>query len=201
MDYPLAIQHRGPASKLWPERNAQAGIVLHSLEGYVPYALQEIDDEAIALSWHFTVAADGLVYQHYDLWESPWHAGTKAANIRLIGIEHEGVAGVPLTDIQRNASVALVQWIADESGLVLSRDAATRTLWEHNEIPGAQTTCPNGRIPWEAYTMPTYGPNQSKDLDLTVVMPNVETVAVGFEPPSQQWPKGRDVYEVRVSRL
>jgi len=186
MDYPSAVQHRGPASKVWPDVNADIGIICHSLEGYVGPALAELDDRAQQLSWHFTIAYDGTIYQHYDLTESPWHAGTHAANAEFIGIEHEGVTGEALTDAQSQASVSLVWWIAHELGwATLSRDGAGKNLWEHHEVPGASTTCPNGRIDWERYL--------EVPLDLAVVGLNVQTIYKGFDTATNQY-----VYEIRV---
>lgn len=165
MNYPPAIQHRGPADKIWPDANARAGVILHSMEGFIGPALAELDNESVQLSWHFSVAADGTVYQHYDLEQSPWHAGTHAQNARLIGVEHEGVQGTPLTEPQIAASLALVEWIGEQCGWPLVRDGANKTLWEHHEVPGANTTCPNGRIPWSRY-MPDANHADNYDIGL-----------------------------------
>lgn len=146
--YPAAIQRVGPDWKRWPDANTHQGAILHSMEGYEGGAWSQLDGPAQA-SWHFSVMKDGRAYQHYPIDQSPWHAGTKRGNTTLIGIEHEGMVGEPLTNTQRDASVALVRWLAVECGWLMSRDPATRTLWEHREV--GQTTCPNGRIPWEYY--------------------------------------------------
>ena len=118
------------------------------MEGYEGGAWSQLDGNAQA-AWHFSCMADGRVFQHYPIDQSPWHAGNKAGNVTLIGIEHEGVAGEALTPQQLAASKALVSWLAAECGWVATRAPGSRTLYEHNEI--GTTTCPNGRIPWLEY--------------------------------------------------
>jgi N-acetyl-anhydromuramyl-L-alanine amidase AmpD len=115
------------------------------------------------VSWHFTVLKDGAVWQHYGLDSSCWHAGNRANNARLIGIEHEGKAGEPLTEAQTQASVSLVRWIAATQGWPLERH--TRLL-EHNEVYA--TACPSGRIPWERY-VPENDPNHEDGFDTGLV--------------------------------
>ena len=97
MEYPGATQRPGPAWKVWPTANAIAGVILHSMEGAEAGAWSVLDGPLQA-SWHFSVMRDGRVFQHYPLDASPWHAGSRAQNVRLVGIEHEGQAGEPLTD-------------------------------------------------------------------------------------------------------
>ena len=150
-------QHPGPVEKAWPERNVCTGIVLHSMEGGADAAMHMLDGNP-AVSWHYSVLKGGTILQHYADSVSCWHAGSKAQNLRLIGIEHEGKAGDPLTPAQLASSVALVRELCRVHGLPMSRVNGNKTLWEHNEVPGAATTCPNGRIPWEAY-VPEYPVN------------------------------------------
>lgn len=146
MKYPEAIWQPGPTWKVWSEDNAIAGVIEHSMEGEDEGAWSVLNGDTQA-SWHFSVMYDGAVFQHYGLSSTPWHAGSKAQNIRLIGVEHEGRKGEPLTPAQLKASVALTRWIARQGGWRMERG---KTLFEHREV--SNTTCPNGRIPWEYYT-------------------------------------------------
>ena len=148
VNYPLAIQVPGHPSKVYSEKNSGVGVILHSMEGYWSYANDEVQDAQIPLSWHFSVLKNGVVEQHYPLSASCWHAGNKQANTTLIGIEHEGVKGEPLTEAQVQSSLLLVRWVAAQQGWEMERGV---TMFEHNEI-NPKTTCPNGRIPWERYT-------------------------------------------------
>jgi hypothetical protein len=181
--YPHAIRRPGPPSKIWPGTNSVEGIVLHSMQGSLASAYTVLDDEAtnthgayIAASWTFSVAKSGVVFQHYALDQSPFHAGSKSQNLRLIGVELEGGPPgnltEPLTERQFAASVALARWIAVQGGFALSREAATRTLFEHREI--AATLCPSGRIPWDAFLA-------RAALDANVVGLNIATRYLGFD--------------------
>jgi hypothetical protein len=168
--YPRAEQRPGPAGKVYAGTNAIEGIVLHSMVGSLGGAFTVLDDESLtahstyrAASWHFSVARDGAVYQHYPLEACSFHAGSGIQNRRLIGVEHEGGppgnVSEPLTEAQLAASIDLALWIADRGGFVLSRGSgpvgpAPRTLFEHREL--AATLCPSGRFDavWGRYTQP-----------------------------------------------
>lgn len=133
--------------------NSGQGVVCHSMVGYLGGAMTELDNLLRRASWHFSVLQNGVVLQHYDSAAVTWHCGSEQGNGRLIGIEHEGgfdPVDEPLTDAQRNASVALVHWLAGEHGFPLVRGAG---LFEHNEVapPTDATNCPSHRIPWDAY--------------------------------------------------
>ncbi len=165
--YPGAISHPGPASKVWPDVNTREGVIEHSLEGGLAAGLAQLDG-AVEVSWHYTVAKDGRVYEHYPLTASCWHAGSHAQNARLIGVEHEGVAGEPLTIAQRDASVKLTRWIAAQCGFPLTRHDH---LLEHNEV--FATACPSGRIPW-GYYVPENDPNHQDGYDTGLTRINAE---------------------------
>lgn len=152
MIYPLAVQEPGPSWKQgYPPvfRNACRGVVCHSMVGSYSGAMSRLDSTDRA-SWHFSVTKGGQVYQHYDTEAITWHAGTPQWNQRLIGIEHEGGGpgneSEPLTVAQRDASVALVHWLAQQHAFPL---VVRVGLWEHRWL--SQTACPSGRIPWRYY--------------------------------------------------
>lgn len=155
--YPPATQRPGPIDKQGYGSvvvNACRGVVCHSMVGYRAGALIELDKASRRASWHFSVLQSGEVLQHYPVNAVTWHCGSAQWNGKLIGIEHEGgfdPVDEPLTDAQREASVALVRWLSQECGFPLERKVA---LWEHNEVapPSDATSCPSNRIPWDAYT-------------------------------------------------
>lgn len=115
--YPKAIVRPGPASKTGYgtlQVNAKRGVVCHSMVGFFAGAMAELDKLERRASWHFSILRDGRVFQHYDTDKITWHAGSVWGNSRFIGVEHEGgfsPENEPLTDAQREASVALVKWI------------------------------------------------------------------------------------------
>ena len=157
--YPDASRVLGPASKRLPGANPAAGVVCHSAEGYragLHAVLRETSGAKARTAWHFSVMQDGSVEQHYPITAVLGHcadwggdADGVDGNGTLVGIEHEGVAGEPLTEAQRESSVALVGWIARERGWIPER---RKTLWEHREISDTGTACPSDRIPWAYYT-------------------------------------------------
>lgn len=145
--YPEAIWYPDPTPNVYAGVNPASGAILHSAEGYRNGLWLGIENPGV--SWHFSILYDGSVWQHHDTTRRVWHAGSEFGNFNLIGIEHEGVVGEPLTPAQVKSSVALVRWLAREGrweGLQRGK-----TLFEHHEVNPA-TSCPNGRIPWAAYT-------------------------------------------------
>ncbi len=172
MNYPPAVQRPGQAWKQgYPGLavNARRGVICHSMVGRLADALARLDGPDTA-SWHFSVAQDGTVYQHYDAMAVCWHAGSRVWNGLLIGVEHEGGApgneSEPLTAAQLAASVALVRWLAANHGFSLSRARPQKTLWEHNEVYA--TSCPSGRIPWAEYEEDPMTPDEKAQFDALV---------------------------------
>lgn len=155
--YPGADVVSGPINKTGQPphtRNEARGAVLHSLEGFDSNITNVLFGSREA-SWHFSVLTDGRVLQHYTTDTIAWHAGGNA-NPYHVGIEHEGLAGQPLTEAQFQASLDLVRWLARENGWPgLVRGL---TLFEHNEFMA--TACPSNRIPWQAYMAPPPPPYQ-----------------------------------------
>src|SRR5262245_13228648 len=123
--YPGAWHYPGPASKAGYPGQATApkrGEVKHSAGGYLDGAHSVLMNLDIQSSWQFTIAYDH-VEQHYPLDACTWHGndtdpdGDVKANIDLVGIEHLGVAGEPLTAYQTQATIDLSRWMAAQYGL------------------------------------------------------------------------------------
>ena len=142
-------------------KGPKRGDVKHSAEGWAAY-LRFLVQSALAIkSWHFSVLTDGTIWQHYPVNVHCWHAGDTdddddvRANIELVGIEHEGLVGTPLTAEQTAATIEITKFCAE----FFERDAAYDRfpvqpsdgwmLVEHNEVSNAFTACPSGRIPWD----------------------------------------------------
>ena len=105
-------------------------------------------------SWHFSILRDGTLYQHYEIEDICWHCGLPGderrdtsliGNITLVGEEHEGYAGEPLT---LAAKTTTIQLTADLRMLcpIPEPPELRKNLWEHNWL--SSTACPSGRIPW-----------------------------------------------------
>lgn len=150
--YPEAIWLAGPVNKSgYPNVHVseKRGEIKHSMEGSFESAMNLLANIQIQASWHFSIKYDGTVYQHYWPTHITWHGGDKPQNVSHIGIEHEGVAGEPLTDAQTVATARLTAWLAGNRAAV--RFPALSDDWElaeHNEYH--PTACPSGRIPWDS---------------------------------------------------
>lgn len=151
--FPSATRVYGPTWKRRSGTNPVKGAVLHSAEGTAAGLQSVLGDEKSPVNWHFSILKDGTVWQHHPITARLNHAADTWGNDNLVGIEHEGRAGEPLTVAQRQASVALVHWLASERGWLPARTGAAKTLWEHNEISDTGTQCPSGRIPWSYYVL------------------------------------------------
>jgi hypothetical protein len=67
-------------------------------------------------------------------------------NVALIGIEHEGFAGEPLTASQLDATIELQEWCYSNFPTIKRPPALRSSHFEHGWLSG--TSCPSGRIPW-----------------------------------------------------
>lgn len=160
---PSAIRRDGPTTKMGYSgalgtTSPKRGEIKHSAEGTLDGAFGILDGPSSA-SWHFTVAKDGRIFQHYPAEVNCWHGNdTDAdqnvrANIDLIGVEHEGKVGEALTAAQLDATVRLTRYLAEVFGRTTFSRFPNQTGWtlvEHNEVGDAPTACPSNRIPWEA---------------------------------------------------
>ena len=157
---PFAIMRPGPTWKVGysfrGESGPKRGDVKHSAEGDWP-GLYAVLDGPAASSWHFTVGYD-RVEQHYPVGDYCYHAGdvdgdgAVAANIDLVGIEHLGSAGEPLTTYQVEMTIQVSLWCAEQYGIArfarYPEQEGVWTLVEHNQVSDMPTACPSGRIPW-----------------------------------------------------
>lgn len=148
-----AIRIDGIPDKVWSPRRAKQYVVNHSIEGNLGPALVPARFLSMAkdgngnytadaqASVTFVLHKDGRLIQMYDLTQSPWTSGSRAANEAGVAIETEGVAGELLNDAQVATYVRLIHELTPWFGFELSR--AKGTIKEHREL--AQTACPSGR--------------------------------------------------------
>ena len=162
-----AVRRPGPAYKQgysWlPQATPKTGEVKHSAEGFWPGVYGVLDGPRRA-SWHFTVGYD-RVEQHYPVFALCWHAGDVdndggvVANAELVGEEHLGLAGEPLTSFQGLATARLsrdLRQFFNWPGYGRRRQA-----WEHTEVSDEPTSCPSGRITWARIKEIVMPPNLS----------------------------------------
>src|SRR4029453_7271470 len=105
--------------------------------------------DVCAFDLHFTVGE--YIEQHYPIDAVTWHAndtdpdGMVKGNNALVGIEHIGIAGEPLTPGQIDNTVRLTQWLAEQFGRTAygryPRQFRCWTMAEHNQIGNDPTAC------------------------------------------------------------
>ncbi len=144
-----------------PDRAMEAieGEVNHSAEGSMAALLGEIHNLTRAASWTFSIGEDGRIVQHYPLESITWHCGRKGdldpnteitGNVALLGKEHAGKAGTPLTALQEDASVRITRFVRATSFAGDNPPELAVNLWEHGWI-NPNTACPSDRINWTSY--------------------------------------------------
>lgn len=133
------------------------GDVKHSAEGGWAALLNEINHPTRQSSWTFAVRKDGHVVQHYPLESVTWHCGKPGdlhteteliGNAALVGIEHEGRAGEPLTSKQIESTVRISRDLRALTFAGANPPELAVNLWEHNWISNV-TSCPSNRVPWD----------------------------------------------------
>ena len=174
MKYSGAKWVPGPSGKQgyssYPYGTAKLGVVNHSAEGWRGGLVAQLANPN-AGSWHFTVYQDGSIEQHYDSDAVAWHCGVRPewrreSNATLIGIEHEGVAGQPLTEAQYQASLKVNRRLFETYKWgEPKRVEPGKNLWEHREL--SSTACPSGRIPWDRLIA-----DMKAKEDVVLILPN-----------------------------
>lgn len=124
--------------------NQPAAGVIHIMQGWIATVRTWAANGYSGASWHFSVCRDGRVLQHLELEDGGYQAGIArlrgdgsanpdptwelwrgwgGGNINnyTIGIEHEGLTGLPFTPEQAAASIALCRWIAATCGFPFDR--------------------------------------------------------------------------------
>jgi len=179
-------------------RGPKRGDAKHSAEGYWGGIHQALDNLARRASWHFTVGYD-RTEQHYEVSAHTWHSGDVdddggvRGNVDLVGIEHLGMAGDPLTDYQVEMTERLSRWCAEQFGrdakFTRYPDQSGWVLVEHNEVSDVPTACPSGRIPWARIlrdlNLAPPPPPEEDDMALpfTVKLTTQETWLIGIGAP------------------
>ena len=146
----------------WGVSGPMEGDVKHSAEGWAKSLKSLVQDINRRASWHFSILTGGAIWQHYPINAFCWHSGDTdddgavRGNMELVGIEHEGLVGTPLTAEQTTATIAVTKFCAEH----FERDnsyarypvmpADGWTLAEHNQISNSYTACPSDRVDWDA---------------------------------------------------
>jgi hypothetical protein len=122
-------------------------IVLHTMVGTIDSSNSRFQDSEQQASAHYGVGYEGTrLVQWVDEGDAAWHAGTAAANLDSIGIEHEddGYYDDPRPDGLYYLSAALVRDICDRYSIPCRRGdyaAGIPGIVDHRTI--IQTGCPD----------------------------------------------------------
>ena len=154
----LAFAERkpGPSGKTNGGVSPVSGFVAHSAEGYESHIMNVLNDPNRQASWHFTNLYDGRLWQHYPIQAQCWASGSGQPNNNWPAMEHEGIAGQPLTDAQIATTARVIRELSQLKGWTPTRPTGPQdknaSLWEHREMVrfgSLATACPSGRIPWD----------------------------------------------------
>lgn len=119
-------------------------VVIHDIEGTAADAISTFQTASNAVSCHYVIDSNGIVYQVLNDQNIAWHAGNYWYNQHSIGIEHAGIDATGYewyNALEYLASAKLVAWLSQHYGIPL----------DHNHIV-AHGTVPSPTV----YTMPNH---------------------------------------------
>lgn len=141
-----------PSPNFWQGRNGHKpiAIVIHMTEGAFAGALSWLTRKQSQVSAHYLIGRDGTVVQLVADENTAWHAGRvheptwkllKAGvnpNYYTIGIEHENLAGEPMSPQQWEASTKLILELSKKWGIPLDEDHIVkhRSIFARKSCPG-----------------------------------------------------------------
>ena len=119
-------------------------IVIHSMAGNMDPSIKHFQDGRSEVSSHYLISHEGRVVQMVEESNTAWHAGVWMANLRSIGIEHEGGTFPDGHNEQLGLEGyrASAQLIAN---IHISRgwgEPSSKTLVPHSSLKA--TACPSG---------------------------------------------------------
>jgi len=134
-----------------PGGHRPEAIVIHIMDGPMSVADMRFNDPKAVVSAHYGIGKNGEIHQYVKETDTAFHAGIIVKpswprlkpgvnpNFYTIGVEHEGLGGVPWPwpDTQLSASIALVTDIATRWNITLNPE----TIVMHRQIR-ANKTCP-----------------------------------------------------------
>lgn len=132
-------------------------IVDHITAGLMPGCLSWLQNPAAKASAHCLVTKAGAIYQLVKDQDTAWHAGIinhpnwplydgTNPNYYTIGIEHEALAGEPLTEAQYQATLWLHRQLVTKYGIPIDKDH----IIGHYRIDSVnRPNCPGPKFPWD----------------------------------------------------
>lgn len=111
----------------------------HHIVGDAGGAIAEARKSSRQMSFTFTIASDGTIFQMLELDEWPYTDGSSTSNRRAITIEHAGgIPSVPYTEAMYRSSIHLHAWLRQEFGI------PEANILRHQQVSEKPTACPGG---------------------------------------------------------
>lgn len=132
-------------------------IVDHITQGLMPGTLSWMQNPSAKASAHYLVTRKGEIYQLVKDEDAAYHAGAVSKpswplydgtnpNYYTLGIEHEGMTGEPLAEIQYQASLWLHQYLIKKHCLQINNNS----IIGHYRIDSVnRPNCPGSAFPWD----------------------------------------------------
>src|SRR4051794_6556405 len=93
-------------------------ITFHHIVGDAPGAVAKFQTPGIAISSHYVISSNGMIYQCVDENDTAYCDGSADSNARSISIEHAGGSNtVPYTGPMYAASIELVRYLIGKYGI------------------------------------------------------------------------------------
>jgi hypothetical protein len=157
-------------SNFWPGHAGRRAVVLHIMQGTFERSITYMRDNGT--SSHFAVSRLGTVAQLVSVnnsawgnglswkpgvgWECPhdhivspsWTLIDKAhnPNTQTISIEHEGMSGEPMSAMQSQATVSLLQWLGKQFPSLLPYRVGSTLIGHRHIDPTDKARCPGTGI-------------------------------------------------------
>lgn len=123
-------------------------IIIHTVEGSEQSCIWTFQDPNRRASAHYVVSHAGRVTQMLSDMSIGWHAGNWDYNVRSIGIENEGFAGVNRwTDVQYRVLADLVRGLCDRYGIPKDR----AHIIGHAQVPNQNHWDPGPHFDWTRF--------------------------------------------------
>lgn len=151
------IPTRWQPSPNFNARQADLVVIHHTGSDTAERALRVLSDPALAVSAHYLVARDGLIYQLVDERARAWHAGKSRwgavsdVNSASLGIELDNDGDEPFPAVQIAALIGLLDDIKRRHGI------PTANFVGHSDVAPRRKVDPSRHFPWRELALRGFG--------------------------------------------
>jgi len=168
------MEEWSPSPNFSTGRNGRTPIAIvdHITAGDFPGCLEWLQNPISKASAHYLVTKTGRIIQLVKEGDRAWHAGIRNKpnwslydgtnpNNYTIGIEHEGMPGDALTEVQYQSSLWLHKDITQKYGMPIDTDH----IIGHYRIDSVdRPNCPGAGFPWDRLFLDLKGENDVLDV-------------------------------------